>query len=618
MKRIVFLLPLSMIAGALQAQSFDVGHLSYSITSRVEPYTVEVTRSTTKLSDNIVTSVTIPETVDNEGRSYMVTSIGESAFTNCYMLGTVVIPNTVKTIGSYAFSGCSGLRTLNIPNSVTSIGVAAFFNCKNLNCIIIPSSVKTIENGAFNNENTVFFCESESRPLGWTSSGSTYWNNRKGTVIWNSFVDGDFGYQRTSPYTVSFMKILRYKESVTIPMIARFAGVTYMVNDISDNAFAGNADISEIIIPVTVSRIGKSVFSGCTELTSITIPNSVTTIADNAFAGCTSLTSVEIPNSVTNIGSNAFSACTSLKSIEIPNSVKTIGDNAFAGCISLTSISIPSSVEGFGNGAFSGCTSLTSIEISNSVKTISDNAFAGCTSLTAVNIPGSVDGIGNGAFSGCTSLNNVTMSNSVKSIGKKAFSGCAELRSVAIPNSAKSIGSFAFSDCGKLTVVLIPKSVATIGNNVFGNDNTDFYCESLGVPSGWSNDKANNKIWNGGKGTIHWEISFIADSIAYFVTSANTVSARHYLGGGGLLKIPSSVMNGGVEYAVTDIGKFAFYGCKSITKVAIPKSVVSVGEKAFAGCDNIGAVYCGIPGKPVGWAGDCFPDQCNVVWGKDL
>ena len=78
--------------------------------------------------------------------------------------------------------------------------------------------------------------------------------------------------------------------------------------------------------------------------------------------------------------------------------------------------------------------------------------------------------------------------------------------------------TFAFSDCGKLTVVLIPKSVATIGNNVFGNDNTDFYCESLGVPSGWSNDKANNKIWNGGKGTIHWEISFIADSIAYFVT----------------------------------------------------------------------------------------------------
>lgn len=572
MKRIVFLLPLSMIAGALQAQSFDVGHLSYSITSRVEPYTVEVTRSTTKLSDNIVTSVTIPETVDNEGRSYMVTSIGESAFTNCYMLGTVVIPNTVKTIGSYAFSGCSGLRTLNIPNSVTSIGVAAFFNCKNLNCIIIPSSVKTIENGAFNNENTVFFCESESRPLGWTSSGSTYWNNRKGTVIWNSFVDGDFGYQRTSPYTVSFMKILRYKESVTIPMIARFSGVTYMVNDISDNAFAGNADISEIIIPVTVSRIGKSVFSGCTELTSITIPNSVTTIADNAFAGCTSLTSVEIPNSVTNIGSKAFSACTSL----------------------------------------------ASIEISNSVKTISDNAFAGCTSLTAVNIPGSVDGIGNGAFSGCTSLNNVTMSNSVKSIGKNAFSGCAELRSVAIPNSAKSIGSFAFSDCGKLTVVLIPKSVATIGNNAFGNDNTDFYCESLGIPSGWSNDKANNKIWNGGKGTIHWEISFIADSIAYFVTSANTVSARHYLGGGGLLKMPSSVMNGGVEYAVTDIGKFAFYGCKSITKVAIPKSVVSIGEKAFAGCDNIGAIYCGNPGKPVGWAGDCFPDQSNVVWGKDL
>ena len=53
------------------------------------------------------------------------------------------------TIGYSAFSGCFDLTSIEIPNSVTSIGYSAFYNCNSLTSIVIPDSVKDIGYGAF-------------------------------------------------------------------------------------------------------------------------------------------------------------------------------------------------------------------------------------------------------------------------------------------------------------------------------------------------------------------------------------------------------------------------------------------------------------------------------------
>ena len=61
------------------------------------------------------------------------------------------------------------------------------------------------------------------------------------------------------------------------------------------------------------------------------------TLIDRMFSE-TIVQSVVIPNSVTSIGREAFCNCSQLINITIPNSMAVIGDLAFCNCFSLTSI----------------------------------------------------------------------------------------------------------------------------------------------------------------------------------------------------------------------------------------------------------------------------------------
>ncbi len=111
------------------------------LTYKVEGETVTVVDCDGNASGELV----IPSSYDGKP----VKTIGFMAFSECFSLTSVTIPDSVTTIRDHAFSGCSSLINVKIPESVTSIGWRAFSGCSSLKNVTIPDSVTSIEDGAF-------------------------------------------------------------------------------------------------------------------------------------------------------------------------------------------------------------------------------------------------------------------------------------------------------------------------------------------------------------------------------------------------------------------------------------------------------------------------------------
>lgn len=135
---------------SVSAHDFEVDGIYYTITSSTD-MTVGVTYRGGFFNsyDEYSGTVSIPESVTHNGRTYSVTIIGRSAFSGCSGLTSVEIPNSVTSIGDEAFENCSGLTFVVIPNSVISIGGWAFNGCSSLTSVEIPNSVTSIGKHAF-------------------------------------------------------------------------------------------------------------------------------------------------------------------------------------------------------------------------------------------------------------------------------------------------------------------------------------------------------------------------------------------------------------------------------------------------------------------------------------
>ena len=262
MKEKLLTLAVALLAatGAWAQTTFTAENLEYTVTD-AEAKTVELTGYETKPEG----ALTIPATVTNESTEYSVTSIGSWAFSNCYSLTTVNIPDGVTSIGSSAFRSCSSLTAVTIPASVTNIGSWAFSLCSQLTAVTIPEGVATIGNYAFG------LCSSLTAvniPASAINIGDWVFDNCSALTAIN--VAGS----NTAYYSVN--GILFNKDKTTL--------ICYP---------AGKPQL-EYTIPSSVTVIGVNAFAYCDALTQLTIPSSVTSIGEWAFDGCTALAEMTV------------------------------------------------------------------------------------------------------------------------------------------------------------------------------------------------------------------------------------------------------------------------------------------------------------------------------------
>lgn len=432
----------------------------------------------------MMTSLNVPETVEQ---------IGGMAFYRCSSLKTIALNGSINVIPYSAFSGCFSLESIVIPNSVVAIERDAFNGCSSLKSVVIPESTKVLQSEAFRG------CGLESVTIEGNVRSSEYY--------------GSYEYDETPFVGCNAMSSIAFVGKCdSIPEyicydMPNLASVTFgdKVRVIGEGAFSECMALKSVNLPASVNFVGGDAFVSC-GLETITI-NSDFETADyygrNPFARCFSiksfsfmgnctyvpsfceglglLTTVTLGDKVNRIPTESFSDCSSLESIIIPNSVNEIGAYAFYNCSALKSINIPEGISKIEIGTFKGCSSLESVEIPQSVTKMGDEVFKGCTSLPVIDNVRYADTYLIGAVD--TLKSTYKIKDGTRWIGSEAFYCCTEMKEITIPETVEAIGDQAFMGCASLDFISIPKSVRKIGRRAFGGeavyteDYDDYYYE---------------------------------------------------------------------------------------------------------------------------------------------
>lgn len=242
-----------------------------------------------------ITEVVLPDTV---------TSIGSSAFKNCYDMKQFVMSNKVSKIYYDAFNGCMSLESMKLPETLGVIGSGAFAGCAALKSIVLPENMTDLGARAFNGCSNLQYIEIQGNINAIFSSDKACF--------------GGAGSKQQRLEVV-------FGPKVTV--IPRYLFATEATKTDNTHAF-----ITDVTIPDNVTEIQNGAFYNCYSLKNVEIGNNVKKLGGKAFYNCIRLTTVELANRTAEIGDSAFSNCSGLKDIYISKSAQTLGKDIFAGC----------------------------------------------------------------------------------------------------------------------------------------------------------------------------------------------------------------------------------------------------------------------------------------------
>jgi len=357
-------------------------------------------------------------------------------------------------------------------------------------------------------------------------------------------------------------------ERIAIPATIEGAQVVAIADDALDaHDFISDARLT---LPEGLKRIGARAMRGW-EFDNL--PSTLEEIGDEAFAtdpywdgeDTTEQQTVlhiggKLPAGLKKVGKDCFSHSKIGKSLTVPSALSSIGTRAF-NCAGLKTIRVAK-----GNKKYlaSGGKLLT-----KRPKRLVSYALG---RTETAKIPQGVKKIPNRMFARAN-MKKVVIPASVKHIGERAFELCKKLKKIKMPNGVTSVGAYACFGCERLQKISMPKKLRSIEDGVFE------YCEALR-----------------GKVVIPKKVKSVGCSAFRDCELAD-------------IRLPR-----GLRY----VGEDAFYGCKRITKVCLPK-IRTIGSIAFAECSSLKSVKLSSKLKTIGY--DSFKD-CkrlkSVTLGKSL
>lgn len=499
MKKNIFLFMLSLFASTSFAYDFKVDGIYYNLK---DGHAVVTHNGKTGCYQE---SVRVPEKVTYEGKTYVVTEIGDDAFSNSFFVEEMSIPSTITRIGKKGFYHCGGggptTLSCQLPAGLESIGDSAFARCQLLEReLVLPPAIKDVPIGAFR-ETSITSCTlpegiAEIGDYAFSGCGSlasvvlqegvtmighqsfALCSKLKEINVPSSLVKIDKEAFKNTHITkvdvanlemLLFTDILRYIQQDLCALTLYHNGerveqviIPEEMTIIPDRLF-DKIEISSVVLHDRVTSIGEYAFS-YSRLEEISIPTSVKSIGRYAFES-EKFENIKIPDGIEEIADGLFRACHNLKNVELPESITKIGEEAFFLCGSLENITLPPNLQEIGREGLSS-TLLASIEFPSSLKTLGDKAFANNLNLKRVEIPMNVTNIGEGAFSNCRYLEEVVLPEGMTTISKSMFHSCYRLKSIKWPSTLNTIDEYALASCG-FNEVEIPYGVRTVYDFAF-------------------------------------------------------------------------------------------------------------------------------------------------------
>lgn len=293
---------------------------------------------------------------------------------------------------------------------------------------------------------------------------------------------------------------------------------------------------------------------------------------DGVFYNNETLRTVTVPDTVKTLGITTFSGCKNLEKVTLPEGLTAIGNSAFYLCYSLKTISLPQTLTQIDGSAFSFCKALTGISFPAGVTTLSAATFEGCEALSIANLPG-ITLVESGAFKSCKSLEEVTLSQAVTEFGVRAFKDCVKLKTVSYGGGERlSFEEEAFKGCTALQEFTIPKTAYKIFSTAFLGCTSlatiRYEAKSCDIAMGEAEDAPEAPFTQCPVTSIVFakEVQRVP---AYMFYGCKTLSS---------LALPEGLLS---------IGAFAFNGCTGLTEITIPETTMEIHPRAFGDCTGI-------------------------------